>query len=188
MIYFLEGTISQIGENYIVLASGGAGYQIFVSDFFLARVKIGQSIKVFTHFRLYEESAQLYGFSSEEELTFFNKLNNIPNIGPRSAMNILSAIKLPDLRRAILDGDEEALNKVSGIGKKTASRIIVEMKDKIKTVDKIGGGAGADAEVIDGLISLGYNLKQAREAVRKISPDISGASARLKAALKIIVD
>jgi len=187
MIYFLEGTISQVGENYVVLAIGGLGYQVFVGDFFLAQAKIGQFIKVFTHFRLYEENAQLYGFNTEEELMFFNKLNNIPNIGPRSAMNILSAVKLPDLRRAILSGDEEALNKVSGIGKKTASRIIVEMKDKIKTMDKIGAGVGGDAEVIDGLMSLGYNLKQAREAVRKISSDIYGASARLKAALKIIV-
>ena len=188
MIYFLEGTISQVGDHYIILASNGLGYQVFVSEFFLTQAKIGQSVKIFTHFHLYEETAQLYGFSTEEELTFFNKLNNIPNIGPRSAMNILSSIKLPDLRRAILDGDEEALNKVSGIGKKTAVRIIIEMKDKIKTVDKIGASAGDDAEVIDGLMSLGYNLKQAREAVREISPDISGAGARLKAALKTIVD
>jgi Holliday junction DNA helicase RuvA len=188
MIYFLEGTVGQVGENYIILTNSGVGYQVFVNEFFLAQAKVGQSIKVFTSFHLSEESARLYGFNTEEELSFFNKLNNIPNIGPKSAMNILSAIKLPDLRRAILDGDEEALNKISGIGKKTASRIIIEMRDKIKTIDKISGGSGDDAAVIDGLVSLGYNLRQAREAVRKISPNIAGTSARLKAALKTIVD
>ncbi len=188
MIYFLEGQVVQKGENYLILNRGGLGYQIFVNDFLLSQAKLGLSIKIFTHLYFYEEVAQLYGFLSEEELMFFKKLNQIPNIGPKSAMNILSVIKLSDLKRAILAGDEGALNKISGIGKKTAERIIVEMKDKIDKIDQTSIDQDQDGEVIDGLMKLGYSLKQAREALRRIPVGVKGTSARLKEALKIIVD
>lgn len=186
MIYCLEGRISQKGENYLIIEAGSLGYQVFVNDFLLAKTKIDQITKVFTHLYIYEETMQLYGFETEEELVFFKKLNNIPNIGPKSANNILSAIKLSDLKRAIVNEDMDALNKVSGIGKKTAERIIVELKDKIQKIDALTGSGKEDSDVIDALMSLGYPLKDAREVIKKVPENIKGANDRLKEALKIL--
>lgn len=186
MIYCLEGRISQKGENYLIIEAGSLGYQVFVNDFLLAKTKIDQIIKIFTYLHVHEELVQLYGFETEEELFFFKKLNSISNIGPKSANNILSAIKLSDLKRAIVNEDMDALNKVSGIGKKTAERIIVELKDKIKKTDTLTGNGREDGDVIDALMSLGYPLKDAREVIKKIPENIKGANDRLKQALKII--
>ncbi|MDD2646547.1 MAG: Holliday junction branch migration protein RuvA [Patescibacteria group bacterium] len=186
MIYYIEGQVKQKGDNYLVIDSGSLGYQIFVNDFLLNKAKLNELIKIFTHFHVYEETLQLYGFETEEELSFFKKLNNIPNIGPKSANNILSAIKLSDLKRAIINEDMEALNKVSGIGKKTAERIIIELKDKINDVTSSTATGKDDSDVIDGLISLGYTLKDSRVAIKKIPESVKGANERLKQALKIL--
>jgi holliday junction DNA helicase RuvA len=186
MIYFIEGQVKQKGDNYLVISSGNLGYQVFVNDFLLNKVRLNEQIKIFTHLYVHEEIVQLYGFETEEELSFFKKLNTIPNIGPKSANNILSAIKLSDLKRAIINEDMDALNKVSGIGKKTAERIIIELKDKIKDTISPSGSSKNDSDIIDGLISLGYTLKDSREAIKKIPENIKGVNDRLKQALKIL--
>lgn len=186
MFYFLKGKIIQKGENFLVLETDNIGYQIFVSDFLLNKVKIGQNIKLWTFLYLREEVIELYGFETEDELDFFKKLNTVPNIGPKSALSILSVVRISDLKRAILNENYEVLTKVSGIGKKTAERIIIEMKGKVEKMLEIAERTGEDAEVIDALVKLGYSLKEAREVVRKIPENIKGARERLKEALKII--
>lgn len=185
MIYCLNGKIIQRGEGYLILEADSLGYQVFVSDFVLAKAKIGQTIKLWTFLYLRDETIELYGFENEAELDFFKKLNAVPNIGPKSARTILSAIKLPDLKKAILNENAEVLTKISGIGKKTAERIIIEMKGKIEKMFE-GAQISEDAEVIDGLMKLGYALKDAREVVRNIPQNITGSEERLKEALKII--
>lgn len=185
MIYSIEGKISQKGENYLILEIDDIGYQIFVSDFLLNKAKIGQEIKLWTFLYLREETIELYGFETEDELDFFKKLNAVPNIGPKSAIGVLSVVKISDLKRAILNENYDVLTKVSGIGKKTAERIIIEMKGKVEKMFEAAERT-EDAEVIDALIKLGYPLKEAREATRKIPENIRGAKERLKEALKII--
>lgn len=185
MIYLLKGKVIQKGENYLILEADNFGYQIFVSDFLLNKTKIGQEIKLWTFFYLREETAELYGFETEEELDFFKRLNAVPNIGPKSAIGILSAIKIADLKRAILNENYKTLTKVSGIGKKTAERIIVEMKGKIEKIFE-KTGVDEDAEVIDALVKLGYSLKDAREAIRKIPENIRGTKERLRETLRLI--
>lgn len=186
MIYFLKGKIQQKGENYLVLETNNLGYQVFVTDFLLSKAKINQEIQVFVYLYLREETIELYGFETEEELNFFKKLNAVPGIGPKSALGVLSLIKMPDLKKAILNENKEVLTKVSGIGKKTAERIIVEMKSKIEK-DLTGLSVlSEDSEVIDALVKLGYPLKDAREAIRKIPENIKGAKARLKESLRLL--
>ncbi|MGC9048755.1 MAG: Holliday junction branch migration protein RuvA [Patescibacteria group bacterium] len=186
MIYSLKGKVVQKSENYLVLEVGNIGYQIFVSDFLLAKVKIGQEIKLWTFLYLREETLELYGFESEDELDFFKELNAVPNIGPKSAISVLSVIKISDLRRAILNESYETLTKVFGIGRKTAERIIIEMKGKIEKGFGMAAEETEDKEVIDALVQLGYSLREAREVIRKIPEDVKGAKNRLKEALKLI--
>lgn len=186
MFYFLKGKITQKGENYLVLETDNIGYQIFVSDFLLTKAKIGQEIKLWTFLYLREETTELYGFETEDELDFFKRLNAVPNIGPKSALGVLSAVKIPDLKRAILNENYETLTKVSGIGKRTAERIIIEMRGKIEKMFGAAAEGTEDAEVIDALVKLGYPLKDAREAIRKIPENIKGAKERLRESLRIL--
>jgi Holliday junction DNA helicase RuvA len=146
---------------------------------------VGEEVRLFTHLYLREETIGLYGFESENELAFFKKLNAIPGIGPRSAIGILSAAKMADLKRAILNENYETLTKVSGIGRKTAERIIIELKDKLEK-DSIAQSGSGDVEVIEALVKLGYPIKDARAAIRKIANDIEGSRARLREALRLI--
>jgi len=185
MFYSIKGKIIQKMENSFILEVGDIGYQIFVSDFLLAKTKLGQEIKLWVFLYLREETIELYGFETEEELDFFKKLNAIPNIGPKSALGILSAIKISELKKAILNENQEVLTKVSGIGKKTAERIIVEMKGKVEKMLE-ATAIVEDSEVIDALVKLGYPLKEAREVVRKIPENIKGAKERLREALRLI--
>jgi Holliday junction DNA helicase RuvA len=189
MFYSIKGKVLKKGENYLVLGTNNISYQIFVTDFLLDRVKIGEEKELLIFLYLKEETIELYGFTTEEELFFFKELNAIPNIGPKSALSILSAIKIKDLKEAILNEDETVLVKVSGIGKKTANRIIMEMKSRISKLYKTSSKMKeSDAEVIEALVKLGYSLKEARTAVLKLPDDIKGTKERLKEALKIIAN
>jgi len=187
MIFSISGKIKFIGEGFVAIdTAGGTSYQVYTTDIFCRSVKVGQPAELFTYLHISrEETINLYGFPSQEELYFFKKLNGIPSIGPKSAMNVLSLIKLDDLKKAIINESHETLTKVSGIGKKTAERIIVEMKGKIKDLS-VGKTLNDDAAVIDALVNLGYSLSQAREMVRKIPENIEGAEKRIKEALKML--
>lgn len=186
MIYFLKGKVKQKGENYLVIETNNLGYQVFVTDFLLNKTKVNQEVQIFIYLYLREETIELYGFEAEEELDFFKQLNAIPGIGPKSAISVLSLIRLSDLKKAILNENSDVLTKVSGIGKKTAERIIVELKSKISKKFSAPIESYEDGQVIEALIKLGYSLNQAREAIRKVPENVKGTKERLKEALKII--
>ncbi|MEK7580234.1 MAG: Holliday junction branch migration protein RuvA [Patescibacteria group bacterium] len=188
MIFSISGKIKLIGEGFVAVdTTSGVSYQIYTTDIFCRSVKVGQSAELFTYLHISrEETINLYGFPFLEELDFFKKLNNVPSIGPKSAMNVLSLIKLDDLKKAIINESYETLTKVSGIGRKIAERIIIEMKGKIKNLSAGSKETNDDTAVVDALVNLGYSISQAREMVRKIPDDIIGAGKRVKEALKML--
>lgn len=186
MFFFIKGKVILKGKNFLVLENDNIGYQIFVPSFLLKKAKIGQLLNLFTYLYLRENTIEIYGFEKENELIFFKQLISIPAIGPKTALDVLSVAKIKDLENAILSGKYDILTKVSGIGRKTAERIIVEMRGKIKKSFKERNLSEEDALVIDALLKLGYSLKRAQKAIRNIPNEVKGVSRKVKEALKII--
>jgi Holliday junction DNA helicase RuvA len=176
MIGYLSGTVIAHTEKSLTLLVGGVGYKVFVTEDALRVHKEQESVALFTYLAVRENALDLFGFESQEELSFFELLITISGIGPRSALAILSAVALPTLRQAITTGDSGYLTKVSGIGKKTAERLVVEMRDKLKKegiasaslypLESAGESQGVIADAISALMNLGYNNAQAQKAIK----------------------
>lgn len=185
MIYIIEGTIEEKSKLFIVVKINGLSYQVFITNFLLEKVKQGQHIKLFTYLEMREGAIELYGFENKKERHYFKLLRSISGIGPKSSMNVLSLIKLNELEQAIINEDLFALTRVSGIGKKTAERVILELKGKIERTAPYTKGKN-NTLIIDALTSMGYSTAQAREAVKKIPDDIEKTEERIKYALLIL--
>ncbi len=190
MIAHITGTIQEVTENSLVIDVQGVGYEVATAPILLEKSKPNQKISLFVYLYMRENAIELYGFRLLEEKTFFKQLISVSGIGPKSALMVLSLTSLVELKKAIVHGDASLLTKVSGIGKKTAERLVVELKSKLEKSDSDTLGASADIEgdsqAIDGLVALGYSLKEAREAIQQVSPDIKGAQQRIGAALKLL--
>src|SRR4030043_1192537 len=169
MIGFIEGKIESSNDKYAIVEVNGVGYKIYISaNIFKKLPKINEKVKLYTHLHVREDIMDLYGFLDRKELEFFELLISISGIGPKGATNILNVASVETLKKAIANEESSILTKVSGIGKKTAEKIILELKNKVSGGELLGDKAGADSEAIDALISLGYRLYEAREALRKI--------------------
>ena len=189
MISYLEGKIIEKNDKFLVINAGGVGYRVFSHQGILEKMPaIGQNIGVWTHLYVREDTLDLYGFTEKEELEFFETLISISGIGPKSALGILEVAPVTSLKQAIVSEDETFFTKVSGVGKKTAQRLILELKNKLaKTVMPIKGSDSAEmAEAMDALVSLGYKERDARKVLQEIAKDIRGVEAKIKAALKIL--
>jgi len=186
MISSLEGKIALKAEKYFILEANGIGYKIFCSEKTLSKIpRINGSVKLFTYLSVKETGWDLFGFLTFEELDLFELLITIPGIGPKTAMNILGVASVADLQEAIVLGDETILGKVSGIGKKMAQKIVLELKSKVKKISKgDGSGVAGDIEVIDALVSLGYRVYEVREVLQKLPVEIRGVENRVKETLK----
>ncbi len=187
MISHLSGTLLFRGTRHVLIDIAGVGYKVFVSleTFKTLPVKVGEPIKLFTHLHVRETALELYGFASMAELEFFEMLISISGIGPKSALGILSVAPLDSLKRAIASGETTYLTKISGIGKKIAEKIIVELRDKLGGPD--GGVFSSDeSDALDALVSLGYNIREARDALRKVPPALETIDQKIKAALKML--
>ena len=187
MIGHLEGKILFKGEKYIVLDVGGVGYKIFASMVTARELKPGNSAKMWTHLHVREDSLDLYGFLNQSELEFFESLISISGIGPKSALGVLAMAPVDTLKRAISSGDTSYLTKVSGIGRKTAEKIVLELKDKMGYGKVSLGGEifKDDADILEALVALGYSQKDARDMLQKIPQSVKGRDNRLKEALKM---
>lgn len=187
MITQLSGNITFTGNNYVVLDVAGVGYKVHVSlDTLRALTKERQhAVSLWTHLAVRETSLDLYGFLEQPELEFFEMLITISGIGPKSALGILSVAPIDTIKHAIASGDTSYLTKVSGIGKKNAEKIVVELRDKLGGTHAIAGTMlKEDADVIAVLQSIGYSVKEARDALKGISKDTVGTSEKIKEALK----
>lgn len=190
MISYLEGTIIFKGDKFAIISCGGVGYKVhFAPETLRSIASTGSTIKVWTHLHVRESDMELYGFSIYAEMQFFEVLIGISGIGPKSALGILGIAPLDMLKRAIAAGETNYLTKVSGIGKRMAEKIIVELRDKLGGAtmpDSVRMELAADADVLDALISMGYAQKEVREAVSRIPSGVSGTKERLGEALKML--
>ena len=187
MIGYLEGKVTFRGERYIIMDVGGVGYRVFVNAETLRKTAGAEGkTKIWTHLHQREEGPELYGFSRPEELELFETLIGVSGVGPKTALGILNVAPLDMLRRAIAAGDISYLTKVSGIGRKTAERILVELREKFGKAEIAGEELSEEKDAIEALEALGYNPREAREALQKIPAETEGASKRIKEALKLL--
>lgn len=186
MISHIKGTVLHTEPGVVIIDVGGVGYTVHVARDTASKIKIGATALFWTHMAVRETAMELFGFADRDELAFFEMLLGVPGIGPRSALAVLSLAKPEVLKKAVAEENITYLTKVSGIGKKTAERIIVTLKDKFTKDGGIAGELGDDADVVEVLVSLGYSQTQARDAVKKIDETKVGASERVKDALKIL--
>lgn len=188
MLYFIEGAIEYKKDKFAVVNAGGVGYKVFMPSDGLAKLpEIGEKSRVFTHLHVREDAMDLYGFLEQADLVFFEMLISISGVGPKMALAILAIAPVKILAAAIVKGDAEFLTRISGVGRKTAEKIILELKDKIQKMGvEIENIETGDHEVLDALESLGYSPREAQGALQKISKDVKGIENRIREALKIL--
>ena len=191
MIAHLEGKIIDTGDRYVVLQTCGVGYKVFATNETVAELQKarGQTASLFTYLAVRENALDLYGFLEKEELDFFELLITISGIGPKTALGILSVSSIKNLRQAIGTGDTSHLTKISGIGKKIADKIVLELRDKIDFLEseKDTDTMRDESDAIEGLKALGYAEREAREALKKLPKEIlhyKKENARLEEKLK----
>lgn len=189
MIASLDGRVAAVAPDSVVIEVGGVGYRVFCGPGTLAAARTGATLKLHTHHLVREDLQALYGFRSVEELGFFELLTTVSGVGPKVGLAIVSSRPVADLQLAILQGDEAVLTAVTGVGKRLAARVVLELKEKVAAAGSIGGagGAGAESEVVAALQALGYSAGEARDASRTAVAAIPvGASLeeRVKAALR----
>ncbi|MDP3991839.1 MAG: Holliday junction branch migration protein RuvA [Candidatus Colwellbacteria bacterium] len=189
MIYGLRGTLKRKEGKSVVVGVGGFDFKVAVPLTTGERLPaVGEEVEFFTYFHLREGGADLYGFLGEPERHLFEALISVTGIGPKSALSILGVAPAEELMTTIAKGEVDMLQRSSGIGRKTAERIVLELKDKMegRGSAETGGLVEADSDIAEALVSLGYPVRLAREAVRKIDPELTTASDRLRDALKKI--
>lgn len=185
MIAKLKGKIEYLRDNYAVVDVGGVGYKVFVSAFTMGKIASEKEVSFFIHTYVREDILTLYGFPTLAELEMFELLLSVSGIGPKAAMGILSIADPKTIRTAIINEDPAILTKVSGVGKRTAERVIVELKNKVADLT-VGEKeeAIADNDALEALASMGYSVTEAREALKHVSKDVKDVGERVKMALK----
>jgi Holliday junction DNA helicase RuvA len=191
MIYSIFGKLALKEEHFIVVELGGFGMKVFVSKTTLDALPAansGNDVKLFTHLNVKEDALDLYGFGTPDEMDFFELLISVSGVGPRSALAILDVGRLDELSAAIKEGRPDLLTRAAGIGRKTAERVILELRSKVESVKSgaVVEKMQTDSDLAEALTSLGYRRDEARTALEKVGEDVVGAENRLKAALKIL--
>lgn len=178
MIGMLKGLVAHMQADYCIIeTAGGVGYRVFMPAAHLAQLTLGKDVKVHIHTAVREDAILLYGFLSSEYYDLFEILLTVSGVGPKMALGILSAIKPEEFYLAIKNKDIKVLVKLPGIGKKTAERMLLELKDKVDDTDSgdeisetvEAGGNGAVAEAIEALLSLGYSNSEIMPVLKEIS-------------------
>jgi holliday junction DNA helicase RuvA len=188
MIAHIEGTIIHTTPKFIIVDVGGVGYKAYVTADTIATVAPGDPISLWTYLAVRETALDLYGFTTTTEMNFFELLLDVSGIGPKSALSILTVAPIDTLKKAIATGDTSYLNKVSGIGKKTAEKIVIELRDKLSSFKDEGTPTAlrGESDIIEALKSLGYSQNEARDALKEVSSSTEGTNARIKEALRIL--
>ena len=184
MIGSLRGKIISKKEKFLIVEASGVGYKVSASLDTLSKTKLNEEIFLFIHTHVREDALDLYGFLNQEELDFFEMLIGVSGIGPKGALSILGITSTETLRRAISIGDTSYLTKISGIGKKTAEKIVIELRDKMG-VQLEGKSLQVELDALEALKSLGYSGIEARDALKQVSSD-SNTNTKIKEALKIL--
>ncbi len=173
------------GDRHIILKNNGIGYKVFVLNNTLLSKK-DSTLSLWTYNAIREDANDLFGFKNREELDFFELLISISGIGPKTALGILNTATLESLIEAASSGEISHLVQVSGIGKKTAQKIVLELRDKFKEKEYKGSNLKDEVETLEALKSLGYSHKDVKEALDAIPKTISGTAEKIKYALKFL--
>jgi Holliday junction DNA helicase RuvA len=188
MIATLRGEIAQIEENALVMEVGGVGLRVFVPAPLRTRTKAGEVLLLYTHLVVREDALVLYGFESQAERELFNILLGVDGVGPKAALSVLSTLTLDTVQRAVFADEVEVLNRVPGIGRKTAQKMAIHLKDKLKPMDTLASVAALtdrDSEVLAALTALGYSVVEAQAAIQALPKDApEDTEERLRMALQ----
>ncbi len=183
MIGYLKGKIIEQNLKSVILEVSGVGYKVFTN---ISNLGAKKDVEFWTYLAVRENALDLYGFTTKEELNFFELLITVSGIGPKSALGILTVATLPNLRHAISTEDTSHLTKVSGVGKKNAEKIVLELHDKIEgLVSDLNDSTSNDIDALEALKSLGYSEREAREALKKVT-DSKDTGDKVKKALKLL--
>ncbi len=186
MISHLRGIAELKSISYAIIDVHGIGHKVFMTSSLLADVVIGQEAKFPTYLAVREDALDLYGFRNNDELRFFELLISISGIGPKSALSILNITTLESLRQAVSSEDTTHLTRISGIGRKTAERIVIELRGKLDGFEFEVDipSFKEEVDVLEALKSLGYSQKESQDALKSIPKEIVGTSDKIKYALR----
>lgn len=196
MIGYIRGTVSHLVAEYCLIDVHGIGYRVFIPASTREKLVIGKEIILKTYLNVREDALQLYGFYTDDEYELFIHLTGVSGIGPKVAVAILSAMQPKTFQTAIFNKDIKLLTQIPGIGKKTAERLILELKDKIKCANEIlkedkevyaqNYKSGVEAEALQALVSLGYSQSEVIDVIKKITKQEDNVEVVIKQALKEI--
>lgn len=199
MLGFIEGTVEHIGDKQAIIAAGGIGYAITLAPKILASLSNIQGpvnpsqerrVKVFVHSKMNtrEGTFDLYGFTKIQDLELFRILTSVSGMGPKTAMQVLSTVEPRHLKEAVANEDPQALRKISGLGLKTAQRLVVELAGKLDYIETTGSDLGAldmESQALEALTSLGYSQSQAKDALKE-TQTITNLSDKVRKALQLL--
>lgn len=185
MIGSLRGRILGTFRSDLLVEVGGVGYRVSVTADTLTSVEEGDEVLLYTHEAVRETADDLYGFIEKEDLQWFELLLSVSGVGPKSALAILNAVDRRSLERAVAQNDPKSLSAAFGIGKKTAEKVVLELKEKVGSIAVSTDVPSSDTDVVDALVGLGYSVKEARDAVRALPRSTTGTEEKIREAIKI---
>jgi Holliday junction DNA helicase RuvA len=188
MIATLRGEITQIEDTALIIEVGGVGLRVSVPAPLRGRMRVGEILLLYTHLVVREDALTLYGFESQSERELFNILLGVDGVGPRVALSVLSTMTIDAVQRAVFADEAEILSRVPGVGKKTAQKMALHLKDKLKPMDafaQVAAMSDTDSEVLAALTALGYSVVEAQSAIQSLPKDASeDTGERLRLALQ----
>ena len=187
LVTSISGTLQRTGEDWVEISMGGITLRISIPDTAIDSVgRVGQTVTLYTSLQVREDSLSMYGFPTEDERRTFETLLNISGIGPRLALAMLGRFSPISLSQAVEAGDTRALSTVPGVGRRTASRIVLELKGKLELdFGRSDAAAGVDSDLADALTALGYRYTEAREAIARTGSEVPEEE-RIRAALEYL--
>ncbi len=184
MIARITGTTIAITDKYLIIETGGIGYRVFATAETLVKRKAGDQASLWTAHIVREDAQELYGFETQTDQELFELLLGVSGIGPKSALAVMNVATAGTIARAVNTNDVSYLTKISGIGKKTAEKIILELRDKLSVI--LADDVASDShDALDALVALGYGEAKAREAVRGLDPNLS-TQEKIRESLRIL--
>lgn len=183
MIAYLKGKVLQKTQNYLILEQSGIGYKILVTPETL-EVSLGSDLTLYIYHKSADDGQTLFGMPDFDGLQFFELLITVTGVGPKMALTIISSSKIDVLKQAIINEDSDIFTRMSGVGKKTAERIILELKNKFAG-GILTGASSSSSDLFDALIALGYNPREVRDVITKVD-DSKDTATQIKEALKLI--
>jgi len=188
MIAIVEGEVATIADTFVVVMISGIGLQVYVPGPLRSSLRVGEHVMLHTQLIVRQDLLALYGFETEQERHFFNLLLGVDGVGPRLGLAVLSTLSVDAIRRAVASEQGEVFSRVSGVGKRTAQKILLHLQDKVQyegTIEAAAAIGGVDESVLEALTTLGYSIVEAQRAIQSIPHDTpQDVEVRLRIALQ----